>query len=77
MAKRKTPRMANCKTMSVPEAGRKYYGSGRNGSYAAAKVGVIPTKRIRGKLRVPVILMDRSLEQPDKKQKTSDAGAAA
>jgi hypothetical protein len=29
-------------TMSIPDAGRKYYGLGRFASYAAAKAGVIP-----------------------------------
>jgi hypothetical protein len=46
-------------TMSVPEAGRDYYGLGRNTSYAAAKRGDIPTIRIGKLLRVPV----RALEQ--------------
>jgi hypothetical protein len=47
------------KTLSVPEAGREYYDLGRNGSYAAAKRGDIPTIRIGKLLRVPI----RSLEQ--------------
>jgi hypothetical protein len=50
---------ATTQTLSVPEAGRKYYDLGRNGSYAAAKRGDIPTIRIGKLLRVPV----RALEQ--------------
>ena len=49
----------NAKTLSVPEAGRDYYGLSRNAAYAAAKRGEIPTIRIGKLLRVPV----RALEQ--------------
>jgi hypothetical protein len=56
---------AGCKTLSVPEAGALYYGLGRNGSYEAAKRGLIPTIDVLGKKRVPIILMDRRLENPD------------
>ena len=34
------------KTMSVPAAGRLYFGLGRNGSYAAAKRGEIPVIKV-------------------------------
>jgi hypothetical protein len=34
------------KTLPVPEAGRKYFGLGRNASYAAAKRGEIPVIQI-------------------------------
>jgi hypothetical protein len=37
-------------TMSVPAAGKKYWGLSRNGSYDAADRGDIPTIRV-GKLR--------------------------
>ena len=47
------------KTMTVPDAGRIYYGLSRNGSYEAAKRGDIPTIRIGKLLRVPV----RALEE--------------
>lgn len=46
-------------TLSVPEAGRDYYGLGRNAAYNAAKRGDIPTIRIGKLLRVPI----RALEQ--------------
>lgn len=56
---------AQCKTLSVPQAGALYCGLGRNGSYEAAKRGLIPTIDVLGKKRVPIILMDRRLENPD------------
>ena len=35
------------RVLSVPEAGRRYFGLGRNASYRAAKRGDIPTIAIR------------------------------
>jgi hypothetical protein len=49
--------------MTVPDAGRIYYGLSRNGSYEAAKRGDIPTIRIGKLLRVPVKALERMLEQ--------------
>jgi hypothetical protein len=46
-------------TISVPEAGERFFGLSRNGSYAAAGRGDLPTIRIGRLLRVPV----RALEQ--------------
>jgi hypothetical protein len=46
-------------TMTIPEAGKTYFGLSRNGSYAAAARGDIPTIKIGKLLRVPV----RALEQ--------------
>jgi hypothetical protein len=51
------------KTLSVPEAGRLYFGLSRNGSYDAAARGEIPTVRVGRLLRVPIIAMDRLLEE--------------
>lgn len=51
-----------CKTMTVEEAGSRYFGLSRAGAYAAAQRGDIPTIRIGRLLRVPVIAMDRMLE---------------
>lgn len=48
-------------TMSVPEAGKKYYGLGRNASYEAAQAGQIPTIKVNKLLRVPVHLIERML----------------
>jgi hypothetical protein len=51
------------KTISVPHAGKVYFGLGRNASYNAAKRGEIPTIKIGGRLCVPVILLERKLEE--------------
>jgi hypothetical protein len=51
------------KTLSVPEAGWKYFRLGRNGSYDAAKRGDIPVMKIGARLRVPVIALERKLAQ--------------
>jgi hypothetical protein len=48
-------------TISVPEAGKRYFGIGRNASYDRAKEGIIPTVRVGNLLRVPVIRMERLL----------------
>jgi hypothetical protein len=49
-------------TISVPEAGRKYFGLSKNGSYAAAARGEIPTIKVGKLRRVPVRLMERLLD---------------
>jgi hypothetical protein len=54
-----------CRTMSVPQAGQRFYGLSRNGSYDAARRGEIPTIKVGRKLRVPVAAMERKLEQAD------------
>ncbi len=51
------------KTLSVPEAGRLYLGIGRDSSYEAVKRGEIPVIRIGKLLRVPIIAMERMLDQ--------------
>jgi hypothetical protein len=50
------------RTISVPEAGKLYYGLSRNGSYAAAARGEIPTVRVGRLKRVPVRAMEQKLE---------------
>jgi hypothetical protein len=54
---------ASPKTISVPEAGARYYDLSRNASYDAAKRGEIPTIKVGRLLRVPVAAMERKLEQ--------------
>jgi hypothetical protein len=49
-------------TMSVPEAGERYFGLSKNGSYAAAHRGEIPTIRIGKLLRVPVRRLEKKLD---------------
>jgi hypothetical protein len=50
------------RTMSVPEAGRRYFGLSRGSSYAAAANGEIPTIRVGRLLKVPVVAMEKLLE---------------
>jgi Helix-turn-helix domain len=49
-------------TISVPEAGKKYFGLSRNGSYDAAERGDIPTIKIGRLLRVPVRALEAMLD---------------
>jgi hypothetical protein len=49
-------------TLSVPEAGKKYFDLSRNGSYEAAARGDIPTIRVGHLLRVPVRAMEKLLD---------------
>jgi hypothetical protein len=66
------PLEATPKTLTVPDAGRIYYGLGRNASYEAAKRGDIPTIRIGRLLRVPVAAMERRLEEADSDRRPED-----
>jgi Helix-turn-helix domain len=50
-------------TLSVPEAGRRYFGLCRNAAYDAAARGDIPTIRIGRLLRVPVRALERMLDR--------------
>jgi hypothetical protein len=50
-------------TISVPEAGKRYFGLSRNGSYDAARRNEIPTIKIGKLLRVPVRALERMLDQ--------------
>ena len=50
-------------TLSVQEAGARYFGLGKAASYRAAKAGEIPTIKIGAILRVPVARMDAMMER--------------
>jgi hypothetical protein len=50
-------------TISVPQAGQRYFGLCRNAAYEAAARGDIPTIRIGRLLRVPVRALERMLER--------------
>jgi len=52
-------------TMSVPAAGKKYYGLSRNGSYDAAKRGDIPTIKVGRLLRAVVRAIEKKLDAVD------------
>ncbi len=48
-------------TISVPAAGKKYFGLCRGASYDAAKRGDIPTIKIGRLMRVPVAALEARL----------------
>jgi hypothetical protein len=50
-------------TISVPEAGRRYFGIGPYASYEAARCGQIPTIQVGRFKRVPVVIMERMLTE--------------
>jgi hypothetical protein len=56
--KRATKRPTERPTMPVPQAGKLYFGLGRNASYEAAKRGEIPTLRIGARLFAVVAALD-------------------
>jgi hypothetical protein len=56
------------KTLTVPEAGRVYFDLGRNASYEAARRGDIPTIKIGRLLRVPIVALERKLEEVGQEQ---------
>ncbi len=51
------------KTLSVPEAGKLYLGIGRDSAYEAARRGDLPIIRVGKLMRVPVVAMERMLEE--------------
>ena len=51
------------KTISVPEAGRVYFGLARNAAYEAAHRGDIPVIRIGRMMRVPIVALERMLAE--------------
>jgi hypothetical protein len=57
-------------TMSVPEAGARYFGLGRNASYAAARRGDIPTVDIGSRRFAVVAAIERKLSQAGAKSPT-------
>lgn len=63
----------NSLTISVPEAGRRYFDIGRTASYKAAARGEIPTIQIGSRLRCPICLLDKMLATADQKSKSMAA----
>jgi hypothetical protein len=53
-------------TITVPEAGKRYFGLSRNASYDAAARGDLPVIRIGRLLRCPVRALEAMLEPPKK-----------
>ena len=65
-------------TLSVPAAGKKYFGLSRNGAYDAAARGDLPTIRIGRLLRVPVRALERMLDRAsDPAARSPEFGARA
>jgi excisionase family DNA binding protein len=58
MAEKTKPR-----TMTVPEAGWEYLGLSRNAAYDAAARGEIPTIKVGKLLRVPIVKMEKMLDE--------------
>jgi hypothetical protein len=56
-----------CLTISVPEAGARYFGYSKNHSYVLASKGLIPVVRVGRALRVPVKAMEKMLEAAEVK----------
>jgi hypothetical protein len=61
------------KTLSVPAAGKEYFNLSPASSYAAAARGQLPTIRIGRALRVPVVALERMLEEVKPRQQTGAA----
>ncbi len=57
--------------MTIPEAGRRYFGIGRSAAYEAARRGELPTIRIGRKLLVPIAAVERMLEEAGRGQSTA------
>jgi excisionase family DNA binding protein len=54
-------------TLSVPEAGRRYFGVARKTAYDLAADGTIPTMRVGRLLRVPIRALERMLDEASAK----------
>jgi hypothetical protein len=56
------------KTLSVPEAGKKYFDLAPDAAYAAARRGEIPTIKIGGRIRAIVPAIEQMLELAGKRK---------
>jgi len=56
-------------TLSVPEAGRRYFGLSKNAAYRAAARGEIPTIKLGNLLKVPVRLLEAMLDGESRTQR--------
>jgi hypothetical protein len=64
-------------TLTVPEAGKRYFGLSREASYAAAARGDIPTIRIgRRLLRVPVRALEAMLDRASESRADWEGGVS-
>jgi hypothetical protein len=60
-------------TISVPEAGKRYFGLSRNAAYEAATRGDLPLIRIGRLLRVPVRALEAMLNEAGQRRETERA----
>ena len=60
-------------TISVPQAGKRYFGLCRNAAYDAAARGEIPTIKIGRLLRVPVRAVEAMLNEAGQRRETERA----
>jgi hypothetical protein len=59
-------------TLSIPEAGRRYFGMSRGASYAAAAAGYLPVVRVgRRLMRVPIRAVERMLDSASHKPESA------
>ena len=63
-------------TITVPEAGRRYFGMSRGASYAAAERGELPVIRIGRLLRVPVRALEQMLDSANRSKPNAIERAA-
>ena len=56
-------------TLSVTEAGKRYFNLSRRGSYGAAARGDLPTIRIGRLIRVPVRALEKMLDRAGERTK--------
>lgn len=59
----KEPAASGRLVMSVPKAGRHYFGLGKNASYEAARRGDIPVVRVGRRIFASVPALERMIEQ--------------
>ncbi len=65
MEQNKSVPKSNPRVLSVPQAGKEYFGMGRAASYEAAKRGDFPIIRIGRNIFVPIVAMERKLNECD------------
>jgi hypothetical protein len=63
------------KTLSIPEAGYRYFGLSKNGAYDGAARGEIPYIEVGRLKRVPIALMERMMEEGAARTPTPEAPA--
>jgi hypothetical protein len=63
--------MEDAVTISIPEAGKRFYGLSRDGSYAAARRGEIVTIKVGRLFRVPVAAQMQHMAEITKKGRDS------